>query len=144
MWCSPEVDNLQVFECGACVNTQIPKPLEVSGIQFFGTSQCCLPCQHPVIEFGPTLPTMAVTLSVLAPLQIEYDRTGALCDFLKATYVFDKLAWVQIPAELTKPLTGSPQTTRSKCSVHQLGKLTNRLQHRRVTTIAQIPETQVA
>jgi hypothetical protein len=35
---------------------------------------------------------MAVTLSVLAPLQIEYDRTGVLRDFLKATSVFDTLA----------------------------------------------------
>jgi hypothetical protein len=60
------------------------------------------------------LPAMAVTLSVLTPLQIEYDRTGVLRDFLKATSVVDKLA----SSPSSDPPTGSPQTTLSRVSVY--------------------------
>ena len=67
--------------------------LEVFAINPLGTgSECVLSiCHHPSSNLVP-FPTMMVTLSVLAPLQIEYDRTGVLRDFLKATSVFDELA----------------------------------------------------
>lgn len=45
------------------------------------------PVSVPSSNLVPFL-TMAASLSVLAPLQIEYDRTGVLRGFLMATSVF--------------------------------------------------------
>ena len=59
----PELDNVQVFECAACIITGTPMLLEVFGIKSFGNKQCCLPCQHPVIEFGPTSDNDGYTIS---------------------------------------------------------------------------------
>lgn len=51
---SPELGHLCVWIQFLYDYYQTPIPLEGFGLKSFGTSQCCLPCQHPVIEFGPT------------------------------------------------------------------------------------------